>query len=172
MINPAIPLGAVGAIKIVADSRKRKLLALVNEASDPTRASMYSSYNCFAKGGTKLYLPLAKENYLYNTTGISIQNIGLVATHINLTYKKSDDSILKFKSKDMVTPGASLVSYMPSLGQSSWTVLQGSPSTLSSSVSSVTIESSNSKIVAMANEAGYGQTQIVDNKSYEAFVIE
>ncbi|MBP9708008.1 MAG: hypothetical protein KBD78_10205 [Oligoflexales bacterium] len=170
--NPTIPLGAVGAIKIVADNASAKLLALVNEASDPTQASMYSSYNCFAKGGTKLYLPLAKEKYLNNTTGISIQNLGLVATHITLTYKKSDNSILRIKSKDLVAPGASLVSYMPSQGQGSWKVLQGIASTFSSSVSSVTIESSSSKIVAMANEAGYGQTQMVDNKSYEAFVIE
>jgi hypothetical protein len=121
------------------------------------------------RSASPVSLPLAKEDFFNNTTGIQIQNVGNGPATFTLTYKTGAGDTVVISHTDPVAVGGSKTFYrVASGGTGNIQVNSGDLNDLPGTVSGVTI-TSNQPIVAIANEANYNNVNAQDTKNYEGF---
>ncbi len=157
-INPAaLSIGKFQGSVVVESKTGQKIGAIVNEHKGIKEAM---SYDGFAQGNTKVFLPNITKKYFGWTTPFAIQNIGLSTTKVTVKfYKKGSATPTYKKTISSLPPGASVginPSYLP----------------VSSFQGSVVAESSVQPIVAVCNEhsktdsMAYSGIGTGNNKSY------
>jgi hypothetical protein len=147
------------------------LAAITNDRADAPNPKRFTTYACFAETNAtnSISLPLAKEDFFNNTTGIQIQNVGNGPATYTLTYRTGAGNTVVLTHTDPVPVGASKTFFrVASGGTANIQVSSGSLANLPGTVSGVTI-TSNQPIVAMANEANYNGVNPQDTKNYEGF---
>jgi hypothetical protein len=147
------------------------LAAIVNDRADAPNPRRFTTYACFAAGKTTstVNLPLVKEDFFHNTTGIQVQNVGNAAATYTLTYKTHTGHTVVVTHTDPVPPGGSKTFYrIGAGGTANLTVVSGSLANLNSTVSGVVI-TSGQPIVAIGNESNYTGVNPQDTKNYEGF---
>lgn len=162
--------GELAAVSVVS-AGGGNLAAITNDRADAPNPKRFTTYACFAETNatTTISLPLAKEDFFNNTTGIQIQNVGNGPATYTLTYKTGQGNTVVITHTDPVPVGASKTFFrVASGGTSNIDVTSGSLANLPGTVSGVTI-TSNQPIVAMANEANYNGVNPQDTKNYEGF---
>lgn len=168
-----IPAGSVGSVTITGQGN---IVAVVNDEGNDNGLRRTTTYACFPahEATNRVVLPLYKEYWIGNTTGIQIQNVSEngTAASIQITYIATNNS-----NRATLTPGASVAAggsttffgvsnriFPPTM-----TVVSGNPASLASTFGSVVI-TSNTPIVAIANESGFGpNASSQDSKNYEGF---
>jgi hypothetical protein len=162
--------GELGAISVTAVGGG-DLAAITNDRADNPNPKRYTTYACFAETNatSTVSLPLAKEDFFNNTTGIQIQNVGNGPATFTLTYKTGGGNTVVISHTDPVPAGGSKTFYrVASGGTSNIQVNSGNINNLPGTVSGVTI-TANQPIVAIANEANYTGVNPQDTKNYEGF---
>ena len=167
-----IPAGSVGAVTITGQGN---IVAVVNDEGSDNGLRRTTTYACFpASQATKrVVLPLYKELWYGNTSGIQIQNVAdSGAAAIEITYIATNNgNRLKLTPGATVAPGGSTTFFGISsrIAPSTMSVVSGSPAAMANTYGSVVIES-NQPIVAIANESGFGpNASTQDSKNYEGF---
>ncbi|MFZ0547321.1 MAG: hypothetical protein WAM60_17885 [Candidatus Promineifilaceae bacterium] len=165
-LNP----GELGAISVHAVGGG-DLAAITNDRADGPNPKRFTTYSCFAASNatTTVSLPLVKEDFFSNTTGVQIQNVGNGPATFTLTYKTGAGNTVVISHSDPVAVGGSKTFYrVASGGTANIQVNSGTLSNLTGAVSGVTI-TSNQPIVAIANESNYTGANAQDTKNYEGF---
>lgn len=160
-----------GELASATVSASGNLAVIVNDRATNPNPQRFTTYACFAQANTttKVTLPLVKENFNNNTTGIQVQNVGNAPATFTLTYTTNNNQVVTVTHTDSVAPGASKTFYrLASGGTTNITVVSGTLSNLNSTVSGVVI-TSNQPIVAIANESNYTGVNPQDTKNYEGF---
>ena len=168
-----VPAGSVGSVTI---SSGGDIVAVVNDEGMENGLRRTTTYACTpAKKATdRVVLPLYKEYWMGNTSGIQIQNVAEngAAASIEITYIATNKSAqVKLAPGVNVAAGGSTTFFGVSdrISPSTMTVISGNPANLDTTYGSVVIES-NTPIVAIANESGFGPgASQQDSKNYEGF---
>jgi hypothetical protein len=119
-------------------------------------------------------LPLYKEYWKGNMTGIQIQNVSEsnTAANIELTYLATNNGAnVTVKTGTPVPAGSSTTFFGVSdkIFPANMVVVSGNPASLDSTYGAVII-SSNTPILAIANESSFGPgASLQDSKNYEGF---
>jgi hypothetical protein len=135
------------ASAVITNSGGQDLAAVVNDRSDNATPQRFLTYACFKDTNrTKIGLPLVKELFHQNTSGIQVQNIGTSSTHIRLTYITHTNLTFVIATTSPLAAGASKTFYLPSAGGTSGITISYSPPATSTlhlqgTVSGVIIES-------------------------------
>jgi hypothetical protein len=166
-----VPAGSVGSVTIVGQGN---IVAVVNDEGNEGGLQRTTTYACFpaSQATNKVVLPLYKEYWIGNTTGIQIQNVaenGAPAA-IEITYIATNKS-----SQVTLTPGVNVAAsgsttfygISSHISPPTMTVVSGDPAAMVNTFGSVIIES-NTPIVAIANESGLAAGS-QDSKNYEGF---
>lgn len=168
-----LPAGALGSAKVTGNGGGNIAVVVNDRGFKTTNPNRVTTYACFAASGAtnNVVLPLYKEFFGGNTTGIQIQNVGNSGATVTVTYTPSSGSVVKFSHSTPIPAGASATFYGVSTltSPAGITVVQGSAASLNNTFGGTTI-TSNQPIVAIANESmappnPSGQ----DTKNYEGF---
>jgi hypothetical protein len=168
-----LPRNTVGSATITGADN---LVAVVNDEGTENGQRRTTTYACFpaARATTRVVLPLYKEFWIGNTSGIQVQNVsgnGAPAT-VTLTYRATNGGqTVVLSHSNPVADGGSITFFAPSQGlaPTTMTVVSGNPAGLMNTFGSVEI-SANVPIVAIANESSYGASASGhDSKNYEGF---
>lgn len=167
-----IPNGALGSAKITSGG---DVVAVVNDRAFNLNPSRLSTYACFSDGDktNQVVIPLFKEFFGGNTTGIQIVNVGASPATVNVTYAPVGGSPVTFTAPAI--PAGQSATYFgvsSALSPAGINATSGTASSLAGKFGGVTI-TSNQPIFAIANESSFagggsgasGQ----DNKNYEGF---
>lgn len=167
-----IPAGSVGSVTITGQGN---IVAVVNDEGNDGGLRRTTTYSCFpASQATKrVVLPLYKELWYGNTSGIQIQNVAESgAASIEITYIATNNgNRVKLTPGATVAPGGSTTFFGISsrIAPASMSVVSGNTAAMANTYGSVVIES-NQPIVAIANESGFGpNASTQDSKNYEGF---
>ncbi len=187
------PRGTLGSATITAENSDGDettpvlLAAIVNDKTEGTTPERVTTYACFNKDNAtpKINLPLVKELFYGNTSGIQVQNLDdLNSTHLTLTYQTNTGKTVVIGTNPAtypgLAPGASKtfvhITDNNCTADSTIYFISGSCSDFfdiggRGTVSGVVVESvSAQKIVAIVNEAAInGVTDPQDTKNYEGF---
>lgn len=168
-----IPAGSVGSVTI---SGQGNIVAVVNDEGTDRGLQRTTTYACFPahKATNRVVLPLYKEYWMGNMSGIQIQNVSGngTAANVRITYIATNNS-----NRVTLAPGAAVAAggsvtffgISDRISPPGFSVVSGNPAAMDSSFGSVIIES-NTPIVAVANESGYGPgASNQDSKNYEGF---
>lgn len=149
------------------------LAAIINDKATGTSPERVTTYACFneANATTQISLPLVKESFNENTTGVQVQNIGTSPTGLRLTYRTTTGTTVVIETTSDVPAGNSKTfNLLASGGTSGITTTSGSLASLSGTVNGVVVESLDGEpIVAIANESWSGGSTPQDTKNYEGF---
>lgn len=180
-----LPKDAVGSA-VVEGLGNGNIAVTVNDETFTLNPNRVTAYSCFpdtaSQKTTEVAIPLYKEFYLGDTSGIQIQNIGTGNANVTVTYfptgyyptNLTSSGPVVFKNTSPIPPNASLNLYRVSNPLPVIQVDSGNPSTLLNSYGSVLVES-NQPIVAIVNEepgATGGAARPASNqdaKQYEGF---
>jgi hypothetical protein len=147
------------------------LAAIINDRADGPAVKRFTTYACFsdANSTSTVSLPLVKESFFGNTTGIQVQNVGNANATFTLVYKTNTGNTVSVTHTDAVAPGASKTFYRLGNGSTSNIVVNsGNVANLNGTVNGVTVTSSQ-PIVAIANESNFTGVNPQDTKNYEGF---
>jgi hypothetical protein len=164
-----IPEGSVGSVTLTSSG---DIVAVVNDRGTIDGQERATSYGCFPakKVTNRIALPLYKEFYVGNTTGIQVQNVGIGPASIQITYLDSHEiTSVTLAPGFALPPGAATTFFGVSDGifPPTMVVLSGDPADLLKTFGSAIIES-DMPIVAIVNESGLGPYATwQDNKAYE-----
>jgi hypothetical protein len=160
------------------------LVAVVNDRADGTNPKRYLTYACFSDDNatTKVSLPLAKEHFHGNTSGVQVQNTGDLPIHLVLTYTTNTTNwTFVISTTSPIAAGAS---------KTFWNLTGGGTKDIEiitttvpianfvNSNSGVIVESQSwnaskiQPIVAMAIESSENIANPQDSKSYEGVNLE
>lgn len=166
-----VPANSVGSVTIAGQG---DIVAVVNDEGSEGGLQRTTTYACFpaSQATNKVVMPLYKEYWVGNTSGIQIQNVSEsgAAASIEITYIATNKSSQVTLTPGMtVAAGGSTTFYGISGGifPPTMTVVSGDPAAMANSYGSVVIES-NTPIVAIANESGLA-AGAQDSKNYEGF---
>jgi hypothetical protein len=180
--SEGIPASSLGAVVLEGSD---SIVAVVNERGDlPDGRLIQTTYACFALNRTSetVLIPLYKEFYKGNTTGIQIQNVsgdGQAAT-VTLEYRATgpgnSSGKATFSHKTPIADGASITFWGVSMlaPDSDLFATGGSPGSLKGTYGSVVVKSDR-PVVAIVNESMYGlngSASNQDSKNYEGFNID
>lgn len=164
-----LPDKAVGSA-MVEGVNGGNIAVIVNDETFTLNPNRVAAYTCFPSNAatTKIALPLYKEFYFGDTSGIQVQNVGNAAANISVTYYPPSGGPVKF-TQNNIAAGASATFYNAS-GSSA---VSGNPAVLLQTAGGVVVES-NQPIVAIVNEepgtkAGARPASTQDAKVYEGF---
>lgn len=166
-----VPAGSVGSVTIQSGGN---IVAVVNDEGTVNGYQRTTTYACFpiSRVTNRVVLPLYKEFWFGNTSGIQIQNVGADEATIRITYIATNKNASVTFSPGYKVPAGSSTTFFgvsQELFPPSMTVISGDPATLANSYGSVVIES-DTPIVAIANESSYGPNASgQDSKNYEGF---
>jgi len=115
--NTGLPDNFIGAATISADNGTSKLAVVVNFYNDGSMSSkaQLHSYNGFASGANKLYVPRVVRNFYGYNSGLSIQNIGTSNTTVKITFNFAGNSYTY--TSGTIAPGAALALYAPNMSE-------------------------------------------------------
>jgi hypothetical protein len=149
------------------------LAAIINDKATGTSPERVTTYACFneANATTQISLPLVKESFNENTTGVQVQNIGTGPTGLQLTYRTTTGTTVVIETTSDVPAGNSKTfNLLASGGTSGITATSGTLASLSGTVNGVVVESLDGEpVVAIANESWSGGSTPQDTKNYEGF---
>ena len=164
-----LPNAAVGSA-MVEGVGGGNIAVIVNDETFTLNPNRVAAYTCFPSTAatTKIALPLYKEFYFGDTSGIQVQNVGNAAANISVTYFPPSGGSVKF-TQNNIAAGASATFYNAS-GSSA---VSGNPASLLQTAGGVVVEA-NQPIVAIVNEepgtkAGARPASSQDAKVYEGF---
>ena len=169
-----IPAGSLGSVTVTATGG---IVAVTNEGgtlADGQR--IMTTYTCFpaSSASKRVIIPLYKEFYLGNTSGIQVQNVagdGSTST-VQVTYTATNSNAQAvFTHSTPIPDGGSITFWgVSSLSlPAGMTAVSGNPSALAGTYGSVVI-TSDQPIVAIANETTFGTNNTKqDSKNYEGF---
>jgi hypothetical protein len=166
--NLPIPAGTVGSAKAVATGN---IVGVVNDRGTENGVDRLTTYACGADsaGSQSVAIPLAKEFFGGNTTGIQVQNIGNAPTQVTLTYKAAGGQTLTLQSANNVAPGQSITAFGISNPNANWQVVQGTAAQMNNTNSGVSVSASQ-PVLAIANESSAAPNASgQDTKNYEGF---
>lgn len=115
--NTGLPNNFLGSAIVSATDGTSKLAVVVNfynSGLDSTRAQLHS-YNAFVQGGSKLFVPRFVRNYYGYNSGLSVQNIGNIATTVRITFNFGLNAYVY--TSNQISPGAALFLYAPNISQ-------------------------------------------------------
>jgi hypothetical protein len=163
---------SLGAATITSSGQP--LAAIVNDRAQATNPIRVTTYACFnqANATETISLPLVKEYWFGNTSGLQIQNVGNAPTDVILTYNTNNGDTVVIRTTSPIPAGASKTFYaLTTNGTSGISVVSGSLNDLSSTVSGVVVESEDGQpIVAIGNEGSLASNPLPqDTKNYEGF---
>lgn len=170
-----MPDGALGSATVTGTSGN--IAVIVNDRGfKSTNPNRVTAYACFpaSSATNNVVLPLYKEYFGGNTTGIQIQNVGTSGATVTVTYAPSSGSPVNFSHTTPIPPGASATFFGVSnlTSPAGITNPGGGASGLFNTFGGVSI-TSNQPIVAIGNEsmsAAAGQAPSgQDTKNYEGF---
>lgn len=169
-----IPAGALGSAT-VSGSGGGDIAVVVNDRGfATTNPNRVTTYSCFPASSTtaEVTLPLYKEFFGGNTTGIQIQNVGGSGATVTVTYTPTGGgSPVVFTHGTPIPAGASATFYSVSTlaSPAGISVVSGNAASLNNSFGGVTI-SSDQPIVAIGNESSTAPNPSgQDTKNYEGF---
>jgi hypothetical protein len=156
------PDASYGSVVITSTGN---IIAQVNEANFAGTWFKATSYTCFAasKATTKVAFPQVKEDFGINTTGVSVQNIGVTTATLQAVYSCSDGNSYTHVAKD-VGKGATYTYYKPYQVAANWT---GTPMPLTGNLNCAVTVTAAQPLVGIGQEAA--ATGALDTKNYEAF---
>jgi hypothetical protein len=166
-----IPDGSVGSVTVTSTGY---IVAVVNDEGKENGRQRTTTYACFPAKNvtTRVVMPLYKEFWLGNTSGIQIQNVGNADASIEITYIATNKAAsVTFGPGSLVPAGGSTTFFGVSQGifPPTMVTISGNPAILGTTYGSVVIES-DMPIVAIANESGFGpNASTQDSKNYEGF---
>jgi hypothetical protein len=162
-----IPANTYGSATIKGEA---DIVALVNDEGRDGSVQRTTTYTCFpADSATKrINLPLAKEFFFGDTSGIQVQNVGNSAAQITLTYYPwGGGAPVTVRNPSPTAAGAAFTAWAVSRIPNTVTVVSGNVASLDGKNTSVVIES-NQPILAIVNESSEGSGGSgIDSKAYE-----
>ncbi len=166
-----IPAGGLGSATVSGDGGGN-IAVIVNDrgfrSTNPNRVTAYSCFPASSATNTVL-LPLYKELFGGNTTGIQVQNVGNSGASCNVTYAPTGGSAVVLKNDSPITPGGSVTFFNTSNPSGGISVVSGNAASLNNSFGGVTIEC-NQPVVAIGNESSFPPADsFQDTKNYEGF---
>lgn len=163
-----MPAGTFGSVELTATAANASIVAVVSETNFEAakEAQKSTTYSCAApdQATTKVAFPVVKEDFgaTLAGTGVSIQNVGTVATDVNVSYVCQGRSTVNLTTGSLA-PGASATFF-------------DRAQITDASLCAVTATATNGsgKIVGLANEssdkyAGQPNQGTLDTKNYEGF---
>ena len=107
--NASLPAAFHGSAVITGTA---PLAVIVNDANSGTSLSEsgFESYNGFAAGATKVYLPKLTVNYYNYQSGVQIQNTGTAPATMTITYNYG--GITATKTSPLIQPGRAWAAYL------------------------------------------------------------
>lgn len=88
-------------------------VVMEGEGTSSTPYTNPAMYNAFSSGSTVLYAPLIKKNYLGNTTGITLQNVGQANANFTATYYNMSGNPVGDVVEGTIPPNSPYVVYNP-----------------------------------------------------------
>jgi hypothetical protein len=113
--NAGLPANFLGAATIEADDGTSGLAVTVNfyNSGSSSSTAQLHSYNGFAGGANKLFVPRIVRNYYGYNGGLSIQNVGGSATTVSIVFNFAGNTY-NYNSPS-IAPGAALALYAPDM---------------------------------------------------------
>lgn len=162
-----IPANSYGSVVIKGEA---EIVALVNDEGRDGSVQRTTTYTCFpaSSASKRINLPLAKEFFFGDTSGIQIQNVGNGPAEITLTYYPwGGGNPVKVRNPSPTAPGSAFTAWAISRLPGSVTVVSGNVASLDGKNTSVVVES-NQPILAIVNESSEGSRGSgIDSKAYE-----
>ncbi len=171
-----IPNGALGSATVTGDGGGNIAVVVNDRGFATVNPNRVTTYACFAASSAtdEVVLPLYKEFFGGNTTGIQIQNVGNSAATVQVTYTPTtpsgSGSPVTFTAPAIPAGASSTFFSVYNLASPTGiSVVSGSAASLFNSFGGVTI-TSNQPIVAIANESmSAPNPSLQDTKNYEGF---
>ncbi len=168
-----MPAGTFAAaiVESISDATHtpQKLAGMVNEANNMGKAT----YAAFAQSAatTKVGLPMVKEMFSNNTTGVAVVNVGTAATKFYATYTDQNGVVRSFETAATVAPGAAVSFFTVYLNPGGKFTGLADFSVLNGTKNSVSI-TADQPIVALAQESDRNAADgVLDVKNYEGFAL-
>jgi len=165
-----LPSGAVGGATVEGVGGGN-IAVIVNDETFTLNPNRVTAYTCFADSAktNKVALPLYKEYYLGDTSGVQVQNVGTAAANISVTYYPPGNPAGVTFTQNNIAAGASATFYNVSGGTAS----SGNAASLLGTFGGAVVNA-NQPVVAIVNEepgtkAGARPASTQDAKLYEGF---
>ena len=107
--NPKLPAGFIGAAKFSSTNGKLVGVVAIYNTGASADTAQFLSYNTVSTGGAKLSVPRYVMNYYGNQSGLTVVNLGTVATPLKITY--TFNGINYSVTTPAVAPGAVYANY-------------------------------------------------------------
>lgn len=171
--NLGLPAGALGSATVTGVGGGNIAVVVNDRGFNTANPNRVTTYACFAAGGASsdVVLPLYKEYFGGNTSGIQIQNVGAAPATVQVTYQPTGGSPVTFSHSTPIAVGSSATFFGVSglTSPQGITVVSGNQASLNNSFGGVVI-TSNQPIVAIANESSNAPNPSgQDTKNYEGF---
>jgi hypothetical protein len=167
-----IPDGALGSATVEGDGGGNIAVVVNDRGFNTANPNRVTTYACFSAGSATdtVVLPLYKEFFGGNTTGIQIQNVGGSAATVQVTYTPTGGSAVTFTAPAIPAGASSTFFSVSTLASPTGiSVVSGNAASLNNTFGGVTI-TSNQPIVAIANESmSAPNPSLQDTKNYEGF---
>ena len=168
-----LPAGALGSATVTGVGGGNIAVVVNDRGFNTANPNRVTTYACFAAGGSSpdVVLPLYKEYFGGNTSGIQIQNVGAGPATVQVTYQPTGGSPVTFSHSTPIAVGSSATFFGVSALTSPQgiTVVSGNQASLNSTFGGVVI-TSNQPIVAIVNESSNAPNASgQDTKNYEGF---
>lgn len=156
--NANLPTGFNGGARVSAADGSTKLAVVVALYKDGASyaTSQFLSYNGFAQGSNKVYVPRFVRKLVGYNSGLTIQNVGAAATNVtvNFTFAGTTYTV---SSPAPIAPGTSWLLYAPSIPALGPVDGLGNSGREGSAV--VTTADPNARVVAIVNEDNNDSSQ-------------
>lgn len=168
-----LPAGALGSATVSGDDGG-DIAVVVNDRGFALSPSPVTTYACFptSSASAEISVPLYKEYFHGNTSGIQVQNVSGGDVTVTLEYNPVDGSPATVSHSQPIPAGGSTTFFGVSQGTSPGDIDGAEPGLLNT-YGGVVITSDGGNIVAIANESsfgGFGTTPSgQDTKNYEGF---
>jgi hypothetical protein len=168
-----IPVGGLGSATVSGDGGGNIAVVVNDRGFKSTNPNRVTAYSCFPASSTSnnVLLPLYKELFGGNTTGIQIQNVGGSGATCDVTYTPTGGGAAVVLSHSTPIASGSSITFFnassPAAG--GLTVVSGNAASLNNSFGGVSIEC-NQAVVAIGNESSFPPaSSLQDTKNYEGF---
>lgn len=168
-----LPAGALGSA-IVSGDGDGAIAVVVNDRGFALNPSPVTTYACFpaSSATTEITVPLYKEYFFGNTSGIQVQNVSGSDVTVTLEYNPVGGTAAEVSHTEPIPAGGSKTFFGVSQGTAP-SDIDGAEPSLVNTYGGVVITSDSGNIVAIANESsfgGFGTTASgQDTKNYEGF---
>ena len=170
-----LPTGALGSAKV--EGENGDVIAIVNDRGFALSPSPVTAYACFpeTQATQEVVVPLYKEYFFGNTSGIQVQNVGDGPTTVTLVYQgvKGNNPVSATVSHSTPIPAGQSATFFGVSQGTAPAGITGVNANLVNSFGGITITSDNENIVVIANESsfgGFGTTASgQDTKNFEGF---